>query len=180
MRRAIYGMLLALCVAAFLAALPTAVSSSGGKTIVEMTDDCDPATFNAPPPAGVGPGTCVGDGEVTFNEFLAEFAETGQVEDWEFDPGRDGVSSGEAIRAKNEGGEAHSFTRVAKFGGGFVPPLNAFAGPTVDECQFPGVASSIVPPGGKSTPVVLPPGTYKFQCCIHPWMKSTITVRDRR
>ena len=180
MRRAIYGMLLALCVAAFLAALPTALSSSSGKTIVEMSDDCDPTTFNAPFPAGVGPGTCVEDGDVTFQEFQAEFAATGQVEDWEFDPGRDRVNSGEAIRAKNDGGEVHSFTKVAAFGGGFVPPLNKFAGPTVPECEFPGVASSIVDPGEKSNPVVLPPGTYKFQCCIHPWMKSTITVRDRR
>lgn len=175
MIRAIYGTLTALCVAGLLAALPTAVSSSGAET-VKITDNCDPATFNLPPPEGVGPGACVGDGEVTISDFRAEFAATGQVEDWEFDPAGEQVDAGKAVRAENEGGETHTFTEVAAFGGGFVPPLNQFAGPTANECKFPAVASTIVPAGGTSKAVALSPGTHKFQCCIHPWMHTTITV----
>lgn len=171
MRRSIYGILTALCVAGFLAALPTAVSSSSATTI-KITDECDPATFNLPRPLGIGPGTCVGDGDVTLSDFRAEFAATGQVEDWEFDPARDDVHSGEAVRAENEGGEVHTFTKVAAFGGGVVPPLNLFAGPTRVEC----LTSTPVFPGGHSSPLVLPPGTHKFQCCIHPWMHTTITI----
>ena len=60
MIRAICGMLTALCVAVLLAALSTTVRTSGGDTI-KMSDACDPATFNA----GIAPGTCVGDGDVT-------------------------------------------------------------------------------------------------------------------
>ena len=175
MIRAIYGTLTALCVAGLLAVLPAAVSSSGAET-VKISDNCDPTTFNLSPPQGVGPGTCVGDGDVTLSEFRAEFAATGQVEDWEFDPAGEQVDSGKAVRAENDGGETHTFTEVAAFGGGFVPPLNQFAGATVNECQFPAVARTFVPAGGTSNARVLSPGTHKFQCCIHPWMHTTITV----
>lgn len=172
MIRAICGIVTAMCVAAVLAALPTTVSTSGAQTI-KLTDACDPATFNLPQPQGIGPGTCVGDGEVTLSAFRAEFGATGQVEDWAFDPDRDQFDSGEAVRGENEGGEAHTFTEVAAFGGGLVPPLNAFAGATRPEC----FTTAVVPPGGQSKAVALSPGTHKFQCCIHPWMRTTLTVR---
>ena len=172
MSRAIYGVMTALCVAGLLAALPTTVSSSGAKTI-KLTDECDPATFNAV----LGPGACVGDGDVTFNQFVAEFLATGQVEDWEFDPDHDHVNSGKAIRAENEGGETHTFTEVAAFGGGFVPILNDLSGNPVPapECF---TTTAFVPPDGQLDVGALSPGTHMFQCCIHPWMRTTIKVRN--
>ena len=174
MIRAICGVLTALCVAVLLAALSTTVRTSGGETI-KISDACDPATFNA----GIAPGTCVGDGDVTLAAFSAEFGATGQVEDWEFDPSSEHVDAGDAIRAENEGGETHTFTQVAAFGGGIVQQLNKFAGDRRQECLALG-PTDFVPPGGRSASKTLPAGTYKFQCCIHPWMHATITVGDRR
>src|ERR1700752_4529277 len=43
----------------------TAVSQlmkASGDVMVNLMDACDPDTFNAPPPAGVGPGMCVRNG----------------------------------------------------------------------------------------------------------------------
>ena len=86
------------------------------------------------------------------------------------------MNSGDAVRGENEGGETHTFTEVLDFGGGRVPPLNLFAGPERPEC-FTAVD---VPAGGHSNAVTLSPGTHKFQCCIHPWMHTTITVGANR
>ena len=55
----------------------TAAADGGAQTrSVTIVDRCDPATFNADPPAGVGPGTCVyapgsnQRGTTTFREFV--------------------------------------------------------------------------------------------------------------
>src|SRR5438477_4420652 len=55
-----------------------------------------------------------------FGEFLA----TDDVDRWRFDPSRVTVPRGRQLEVENEGGETHTFTKVAKFGGGFVPLLN--------------------------------------------------------
>ena len=126
-----------------------AVASEGSRAF-RIRDDCDPATFNA----AIGAGTC----KVTF----------------------DGDTTG----------EFHTFTRVADFGGGIVPVLNtlAEAGATRPECGTPGVlappttTNNFVPsgaafPGPTAGSADLPKGTTKWQCCIHPWMRATITVK---
>ena len=89
--------------------------------------------------------------------------------------------SGQSVRARNEGGETHTFTEVAKFGGGFVPPLNALSGnPTpAAECLASSVGATIVPAGGLSSPATLSKGRHRFQCCIHPWMRTVVTVGTR-
>src|SRR5260370_2201686 len=43
------------------------LSAASSPMVVRMEDQCNPATFNA----AVGPGTCVGDGTVTFDHFIA-------------------------------------------------------------------------------------------------------------
>ena len=81
-------------------------------------------------------------------------------------------------------------TRVAAFGGGIIPGLNDLtgAGATRPECGAPDVlappsATNIfVPDGAKfAGPTAggaeLPSGTTRWQCCIHPWMKSEIRAR---
>jgi hypothetical protein len=150
---------------------------------IRLRDDCDPASFNA----AVGPGTCVGGGDTTFADFLAEHAETGQVEKWRFNNDRAESDRGRPITLTNRGGETHTFTRVAEFGGGFVPPLNALPDgstlPLAPECavadgipQPPGPTNVFVPAGATVTgPAVTTRRTVKFQCCIHPWMKAEIT-----
>jgi len=155
-----------------MAALRT--SSDGER--VRIQDDCDPATFDAV----LGPGACLGKGDTTFQEFIAELTATKIAEDWKFDDDHFSVAPGSRITATNRGGETHTFTQVANFGGGFVPALNALSGnPTpVPECSFPAVGSSFVPPGGSRAGTAPAGGTVKFQCCIHPWMRAVATVKD--
>src|SRR3954465_13243841 len=172
--------------AAILGGSIAAVAANDGLNI-RLRDDCDPATFNAPPPAGVGPGTCVGGGGTTFANFLAEFGVSGRVEKWRFNNDRAEVDRGTPITLTNRGGETHTFTRVAEFGGGFVPPLNARPDGTAltpaPECAVaPGVPqapsdSNIFVPAGATLigPTVTSRTTVKFQCCIHPWMHAEIT-----
>jgi hypothetical protein len=140
--------------------------------VVKVTDDCHQATFDA----AIGPGTCVGDGRTTFPEFLAEFQDQGSVDRWAFSRPHFGLDAGGRIDVVNEGGEFHSFTEVPRFGNGCVPPLNADDGPPVVDCS---VLETTGVPAGATLPVAnLEPGTHLFQCMIHPWMRSTVEVRE--
>ena len=84
------------------------------------------------------------------------------------------------MQAKNAGGEAHTFTEVTAFGGGFVPPLNGVGGPAGTVPLVPAAAClaspEIVPPGATVQIKGLSPGVHKFQCCIHPWMRAVVDV----
>lgn len=148
-----------------------------GKADVEeiiVFDPCEPNSFNA----AIGPGTCVGDGEVTFGEFLEQLnPEDGGHEDWFFDPDDTDIDEGETLRAINEGGEEHTFTEVVSFGAGFVPPLNAALPPgTPDAVLAEPLGPTFVPAGGTRTLAGLSVGTHRFQCLIHPWMRSVVEV----
>jgi hypothetical protein len=174
------------CVCAVVALTTMAVVAKDVRTI-SIRDECDPATFNE----AVGEGTCVGDGEVTFAEFLDALADGGH-EKWEFN--NDRTETDLAVNSSNRGGEAHTFTEVRQFGGGFIPLLNMGQAPA-PECVLrdangnpipdgaggfvPGAAAlaSLVPPGGTSATKTLSRGTHRFMCCIHPWMQSTVTRR---
>ena len=159
--------------AAVVSLTGVAVSSSSVRT-VRIEDRCDPATFNAV----LGDGACVGDGEETFDEFIAELEATKEARHWRFKEDDFDVRAGEAVNTFNIGGEVHSFTKVATFGGGVVPPLNDLSGNPVfaPECA----ALEAILPGGSSEPMVLTtPGVHRFQCCIHPWMRTEVTVRRR-
>lgn len=139
---------------------------------VIMMDACDPTTFNA----AVGPGTCQRSGGMTFQQFIAELTRHHTVGAWHFAPPEFQASIGQTIEARNQGGEGHSFTHVAAFGGGIVPVLNQLSGNLIvaPECQS---VSDIVGPGGTDTETLDQAGTQKFQCCIHPWMRATVRVQ---
>ncbi len=168
----------ALALGAMLALAPSGLASS--REVVEIRDDCDPATFNAV----IGPGTCVGDGETTFAEFIAELQATKVAEDWEFDPDQLKIQAESSLTVHNTGGETHTFTKVAAFGGGFVIPLNVLSGNTTPAVLAPGVAlGTTFVPAGAEVPLSalaesLSPGKNLFQCFIHPWMRTTITVES--
>ncbi len=156
----------------------TAQADSGsGKNraeVVRIQDRCDPATFNA---ALQDPNACVGDGDTTFDDFFAEFLAEGSVGHWRFHPDDLTIRAGQSVKAVNQGGEAHSFTEVARFGPGCVPPLNQpgeVPPPICDTVAFPG---SIVLPGSSISTAGLSRGTHDFQCLIHPWMRTVVTVR---
>lgn len=184
-----------LCIAAAFVTISMAASvvmiAAGDPMAVRMRDKCDPATFNAV----LGPGACVGDGNITFDNFSKQLASAKKVGSWHFDPAAGTLDEGTILSLENRGGETHTFTKVANFGGGFVAPLNAASGNPVPapECatsafgqlipQPPGPSNIFVPAGAAAVGptaggAVLPSGTStKFQCCIHPWMRAELRTQ---
>ena len=160
-----------------LAALSTSIAlaapSSGN---VVMLDACDPATFNA----FLGEGACERPGGgVTVDTFIGQLLTHGTAPSWRF-AGPATVAAGGTLTAVNLGGEFHTFTEVAAFGGGCVDELNDLLGLTpVPECaQAPGIFFSTgAGRGGSTTTAPLAAGTHRFICLIHPWMKSTVTAK---
>jgi plastocyanin len=168
-RRRTAGLTAALAVVGSL--VPAGSAFGADHRLVRVQDDCDPATFNAQVP----PIPCVGDGRTTFDELIAEFRATGSAERWRFSRPEFNIDAGGAITATNEGGEFHSFTEVPRFGNGCAPPLNTGDDPPVVDCSV--LATTGLEPGQSLTVTVSTPGTYRFQCMIHPWMRSTVDVR---
>jgi hypothetical protein len=124
---------------ALLVLVPMVGASAASTTRqVQVLDDCDPATFNA----AIGPGTCVKDGGTTFSEFIAQLLAQGRAPAWRFAPAQLRLDAGGTLAAHNRGGEDHTFTEVASFGGGCIQALNDLLGLTpVPECAgFPGGA----------------------------------------
>jgi hypothetical protein len=174
----------------FAGLLLASVAASAGPSsqVFRVRDDCDPATFNA----AVGPGTCVEgfDGGTTFAEFIEELSEDQEIGSWRFNPDEVELDRRQGTSFESRGGEFHTFTKVANFGGGIVGDLNALtgAGATVGECGAlnnlapPSATNIFVPagavfPGPNAGSSALPRGTTKWQCCIHPWMRSEVTVK---
>ena len=151
-----------------------------GDKKIRMYDDCEPTSFNAV----LGDGACIGNGHTTFAEFIEELEETQDAHTWRNQPSQMHVNIGRPTLIENRGGEVHTFTPVAAFGGGFIPDLNGISGNPVPapECLnfgaitfIPAGASEEGPTAGSSD---LPVGTNRFQCCIHPWMRTVIEVAD--
>jgi hypothetical protein len=157
---------------------------------IHVRDYCDPATFNA-----TFGNVCNRDttlGAIKVMGFLTELSMDKSVGAWRFAPSQFRAHEGATLNLQNLGGETHTFTRVKRFGGGFVAALNAGGGTPVPapECakmvngnlvpQPPG-ADNIFIPAGASADVTLKHGeTAHFQCCIHPWMRVTVNPDDRQ
>ncbi|HET7552740.1 MAG TPA: hypothetical protein VFK04_15715 [Gemmatimonadaceae bacterium] len=159
------------------ASLDRATTAATGLTarFVSMMDACDPATFNAV----LGPGSCTRQGGVKFDKFIAQLQRHQMAGAWHFAPPTVQARLGQTIIATNRGGEVHTFTRVAEFGGGEVPELNALSGNTTvaPECtQLE--PDDFVAPGGTYSEQVDAGGTLLFQCCIHPWMRTVVHVKS--
>ena len=92
---------------------------------------------------------------------------------WRNEPSHLTVKGGRTVRVTNKGGRGHTFTEVANFGGGFVPPLNIGLSPA-PQCTPGGTIP--LPPGATIDVTGLARGLHRFQCCIHPWMRATIRV----
>ncbi len=145
---------------------------------LRLRDQCDPTTFNL----AVGPGDCVATPfttrRVTFLAFLGQLEVRHNVRGWFNSPGSLEANPGDVIDAVNRGGEQHTFTRVAKYGGGIVPILNKLSGlPTpAPECLAASPSEFLRP--GQTDHEVLPqtPGRYHYMCCIHPWMRTDVVV----
>jgi hypothetical protein len=158
---------------------------------VHLWDYCDPGTFNA----ALGSGTCNRDtatGAITVTGFLAEVTSDKSAGAWRFSPAEiDARHEKVALTLQNVGGETHTFTRVKKFGGGFVDALNQASGNPVPapECAQM-VNGALAPqPAGPDNLFILPGGTAtastprredatRYQCCIHPWMRLIVGGDD--
>lgn len=153
--------------------------ASHGGTEIHPEDNCDPATFGALCRAGFR-------GTTTFDEFNAELDATQRVAAWEFGGGQIRVSSGQSFQVDNRGGELHTFTVVAEFGGGRVPILNTKSGNTTvaPECVAGANPTNVDIASGTGVRVttgasgaIKGKGTFRVQCCIHPWMRTTVQIR---
>jgi len=94
--------------------------ASASDRLVNIHDACDGPTFNA----AVGPGTCIREGGVSFADFIAQLRRQGVAGAWHFAPSLTTAQLNQTLVAVDRGGEVHTFTHVAKFGGGIVPLLN--------------------------------------------------------
>jgi plastocyanin len=146
--------------------------------VVTAQDDCDPVTFNA---AGV---PCIGDGRTPIQDLIAGAVAGIAVDKWQFSRPDFSIDAGGTITFVNEGGEAHTFTKVAAFGVGCIPlvnPGNAPPNPDIADCATfnPATDPRVVRPGGVRIERNLTPGTAFFQCIIHPWMRSTVEIRAK-
>jgi plastocyanin len=146
---------------------------------VVALDECDPTTFNA----AIGPGFCknVALGASTkFSDLFAKAANGTPDPNWDFEPDAIGVTKGTTLSIVDQGGEPHTFTEVAKFGGGFITPLNG-GEEMAPECAGGfsnlAVAKTRILQGSQLQITGLSKGEHHFQCCIHPWMRTTVTVK---
>ena len=157
--------------------LALARTAAGGvERRVTMMDACDPTTFDAV----LGPGSCVRNGGVTFEKFLEQLGAHQKVGGWQFAPPQTHARVGDVLLAVNRGGEVHTFTEVAAFGGGIVPDLNELSGTPVPAPECLALSGAdFVPAGGTYRAPVEEAGTERYMCCIHPWMRTVVHARGR-
>jgi hypothetical protein len=146
-------------------AVPAAMAAK-----VDLLDDCD-----ARDPGWASSGGCtLEDGDVTVAEFNALLSSVNSAAvvghpSWTIAPTYLSLDLGEKLRVRNHGGRTHSFTEVAAFGGGRVPPFNTGLTPA-PECA----AAIPIAAGTQVDLNVSTPGLHLFQCCFHPWMRAAI------
>lgn len=151
---------------------PLTFQSAGGGN-VDILDDCDPTD-----PAWEATGGCdLKRGDVDFQEFFdgsfspLSLSIVGHPA-WRNEPSYLKVRPDETLKVRNKGGRDHTFTEVENFGGGVVGVLNQ--GLTqAPEC----LSSALLEPGQKLDVTGLDPGDHRFQCCIHPWMRTLVKVK---
>jgi len=162
--------------AAVVAGLAPLAAKGQSQHTVTLFDACDPDTFNA----ALGAGTCTRSGGVRFDAFLEQLGRHHSIGAWHFAPSNVTMRVGEVLAATNRGGETHTFTEVEEFGGGIVDQLNELTGLTeiAPECQRL-AGSDFLAPGASSSEEEEEAGVEKYQCCIHPWMRAEVRIREK-
>jgi plastocyanin len=147
---------------------------------VVALDECDPTTFND----ALGPDFCknVALGAFTTLSDLFAEAQSGHPDPkWDFEPDTLKIKQGTTVSVVDQGGEPHTFTEVAHFGGGFIPQLNGPNEHTIPECSGGfaevKVARTRMLQGSQLQITGLSQGEHRFQCCIHPWMRVKVEVK---
>lgn len=149
---------------------------------VVALDECDPTTFNA----ALGPSFCHNVSlaplgfATTLSDLFAKAAAGTPDPNWDFEPDLLTIKKGTPVIAVDQGGEPHTFTEVAQFGGGFIPGLNN-GQDVVPECQGGfsnvAVAKTRILQGSQLQVSGLSKGRHYFQCCLHPWMRMEVDVK---
>src|SRR6266404_3897789 len=134
---------------------------------VVALDECDPVTFNA----ALGPDFCKNvtlGASTKLADLFAKAAAGTPDPGWDFEPDALKVKEGTSLNVFDQGGEPHTFTEVAQFGGGFIPPLNAPGETVVPECAGGfanvAVARTRILQGSQLQVVGLSKGEHSFQC----------------
>ena len=173
-----------LAVAMPLLAQDSTVSKTARGTLTDFAqvvalDECDPATFNAALGADFCKNVTLG-AFTTLDNLFAEAASGHPDPKWDFEPDVINLKEGGTLRVVDQGGEPHTFTEVAKFGGGFIDGLNGGEA-TIPECSGGfsnlAVARTRLLQGSDSQVTGLSKGKHYFQCCIHPWMRVEVDVK---
>jgi plastocyanin len=164
---------------------PAALAQEDTRPPVQIValDECDPTTFNSV----LGPDFCknvalalVFPFATTFADLFAKAAAGAPDPSWDFEPDTVTIKKGTPLIVVDQGGEPHTFTEVAKFGGGFVAGLNGGQA-AVPECaagfKDVAVARTRILQGSQLQVTDLSKGKHFFQCCIHPWMRVTVDVK---
>ena len=149
----------------------SSIVSGGSDRMVSMMDACDHDSFTA---QGI---ECARNGGVQFGDLIAQLIAHQSAGAWHNSPSQMDAKVGLTLLAVNKGGEVHTFTKVAHFGGSIVPELNPLLGnvPPAPECL---AEHNFVAPGGTDADDVVQSGTTLYQCCIHPWMRTVVNGRS--
>jgi plastocyanin len=160
------------------AGAPRLAAAAVHEHTVTLLDACDPETFNDPI-TGAGPGTCSRQGGVRFQDFINELMQHQSIGGWHITPGEVTMRVGDVLSAINRGGETHTFTEVEEYGGGINSALNAIVGLTNVAPECNPVSIERLMPGQSSHETELEEGVEKYQCCIHPWMRTVVRKVER-
>jgi hypothetical protein len=145
------------------------------ESIVRLKDDCDSASFNAV----LGAGACVIAGGTTFSRFNFILTQLGTEPRWTNKPTTITVPTRGQFVAVNLGGEVHTFTRVANYGGGIVRRLSVSSPHRLS--SFPTVATSESPshrPAASSTNAAFTRGCAPTSLCNSSERWSRVSPPD--
>jgi hypothetical protein len=189
LRRAVTALALGAATAATLAmTAPAAVADPGTakQQLMRLRDACDKPTWDTT--AGFAGLCTVEAGGVKPQEFLDAIPGGGSGA-WWINNRNETINGGDSLVVDNEGGELHSFTEVDRFGQGIVPTFNAAVPNDPPLAELGGESANFPttfvapnadnPFGAPDSRIVsgLSVGTHRFQCVIHPCMRTTVTVR---
>jgi len=174
--------LLASCLVFAGATLAPAQQNPPALAQIVALDECDPTTFNA----ALGPDFCKNVAlaalgfATTLNDLFAKAAAGTPDPGWDFEPDTLHIAKGTVLSVVDQGGEPHTFTEVAKFGGGFIDGLNSGQA-MAPECAGGfgnlAVARTRIIQGSHLDITGLKKGKHLFECCIHPWMRVKVNVK---
>jgi plastocyanin len=179
-RRAVTALAMGAAAAASLVlSAPAALADQPQVKNMRLLDACDKASWDVE-----FSNLCTRNaGSVTLERFRADLSKGGSGA-WWINNRDETIDAGDTLHVSNEGGIIHSFTEVQEYGQGIVPEWNTAIKETSPAVTAAGVPLPDDPsvfgtfvPSGTSRDVTPTTGVHKYQCIIHPWMRTVVTVR---